>query len=181
METYYWEWKRGISAQKIAQNREEDEKSQCCNEISRPYRLTSDEIQVSIIPLNTPTAHFVWVAVCAECWFAASPSMSVSPIFAHRWPSLLFFAGSGAGCSAAGVEFSSSTTQSSSPVTSNTMSGNSAAATSSHLASWYPKATHSSPLSTLTTSRHVTNKILVNKCYSKLICDLFFISYVFYF
>ena len=88
---------------KNAQNREEDEKSHYCNEISCSYRLTSDEMQVSIIHLNTLTAHFVWVAVCAECRFAASPSMSISLIFANRWPSLLFFAGSSAGCSADGV------------------------------------------------------------------------------
>ena len=108
-------------------------------------------MQVSITPLNTLTAHFVWVAVCAEWRFPASLLMFLSLIFTHHWRSLVFFAGSGVGCSAAGVEFSSSTNRTSSPFTSNSISGNSAAATSSHLASCYPKATHYSPMSTLTT------------------------------
>ena len=56
---------------------------------------SSINLGISIIFRKTPTDHFFWVAMCAECQFAPRPSMSVLFIF-MRWSwSVLSLPGSG--------------------------------------------------------------------------------------
>ena len=71
--------------------------------VHKTFRYKSDKspttssinLDLSIMFRKTPTDHFLWVVMCAECRFALRPSMSVLLIFV-RWSwSVLSLPGSG--------------------------------------------------------------------------------------